>query len=230
MQPIKATVLDDDHFRLLAIPFGGPIGGRDLDGQFFSERTNIHPTLVPARVVDWHHGKDPLMGRSVLGKAVLDAEPEDDGWWVDVWLSHGEKRVALIKRLAEKAPIFGSSEALWVKASSDGEILDWPYWRQTLSTSPQNTQSIVRPAMKAALDDFDTAGIPVDDRLRAFIGDLDALGVDLRSTSLVGENAAKAGRVLAGRNEARLREAMKLFAEVLSELDKYNQPDAGEAP
>ena len=229
MHPMKATLLDDDHFRLLAIPFGGPIGGRDLDGQFFSRNTNIHPKLVEARLVDWHHGKDPLMGRTVLGKAVLDDEPEEDGWWVDVWLNHGEKRLSLVKRLAERAPIFGSSEALWSKASTDGEILDWPYWRQTLSTSPQNTLSVVRPAMKATLDDFDTAGIAVDDHLRSFIEDLDALGVDLRSTSL-GEDAAKAGRVIAGRNEKRLREAIAALTEVMAELDKYTIPSEGEAP
>lgn len=241
MTPIKATILDDDHFRLLAIPFGGPIGGRDLDGQFFSARTNVHPGLVPARLVDWHHGKDPLMGRTVLGKAILDDEPDDEGWWVDVWLNHGEKRVNLVKRLAEKAPIFGSSEALWVKASPSGEILDWPYWRQTLSTSPQNTHSVVRPAMKATLDDFDAAGIAVDDRLRSFVADLDALGVDLRSTSL-GESAAKAGRVISGRNESRIRdardrlsvaysnprewqEAIAALDAVLAEIKEYTQPD-----
>lgn len=224
MEPIKATLLDDDHFRLLAIPFGGPIGGRDLDGQFFSTNTNIHPDLLPARLVDWHHGKDPLMGRTVLGKALLDPEPDEDGWWVDVWLDHGQKRVNLVKRLAEKAPIFGSSEALWSKASAEGEILDWPYWRQTLSTSPQNTHSIVKPAMKATLDDMTTAGIAVDDRIRSFITDLDALGVDLRSTSL-GEDAAKAGRVLASRNETRLREAIAALTDVMAELDKYIQPD-----
>lgn len=222
MHALKATILDDDHFRLLAFPFGGPIGGRDLDGEYFSERTNLHPSLFPARPVDWHHGKDPLMGRTVLGKAVLEDEPDEEGWWVDVWLNHGEKRLALVKRLAEKAPIFGSSEALWSKKAADGEILDWPYWRQTLSTSPQNTHSVIRPAMKAALDDFSTAGIEVDDRVRSFISDLDALGVDLRSTSL-GEDVAKAGRVLAGRNETRLREARDRLTESYSDPRKWKE-------
>ncbi len=245
MDPIKATLLDDDHFRLLAIPFTGPIGNRDLDGEWFSPKTNIHPSLLPARLVDWHHGKDPLMGRTVLGKAVLEPEPDDEGWWVDVWLNHGEKRLALVKRLAEKQPIFGSSEALWSKKADTGEILEWPYWRQTLSTSPQNTHSVIRPAMKATLEDMETAGIAVDERVSTFIDDLDALGVDLRSTSL-GEDVAKAGRVLAGRNEARLRgardrlatgysntkawrEAIAAMSEVLDELDRYTQPPQGEA-
>lgn len=228
MEPIKATVLDDDHFRMLAIPFSGPIAGRDMDRQTFTPRTNIYPKLLSERLVDWHHRKDPFMGSTTFGKALLDDDYEDDGWWIEVWLDHGEKRLNTIRRLADAAEkrgtgvqIWGSSEALWSKANADGEITEWPYWRQTLSTSPQNTHSIVRPAMKAVLDDFSTAGIAVDDRLRAFIGDLDALGVDLRSTSL-GEDAAKAGRVLAARNEERLRQALALFSDVLAELDKYN--------
>ena len=248
MEPIKATILDDDHFRLLAIPFGGPIDGRDMDRQRFTPATNIYPRLFGERLVDWHHRKDPWMKGTILGKAILDDEPEDDGWWVEVWLNHGEKRVNTIRRLADAAAkrgtgveIWGSSEALWSKSNADGEITEWPYWRQTLSTSPQNTHSVVRPAMKAVLDDFDAAGIAIDDRLRSFVADLDALGVDLRSTSL-GESVAKAGRVISGRNEARIRdardrlsvaysnprewkEAIAALDAVLAEIKEYTQAD-----
>jgi hypothetical protein len=231
MEALKASILDNDHFRLLAIPFTGPIAGRDMDRQRFTPNTNIYPKLLEERLVDWHHRKDPYMKGTIFGKAILDDEPEDDGWWVEVWLNHGEKRLSTIRRLADEAErrgtgvqIWGSSEALWSKANADGEITEWPYWRQTLSTSPQNTHSVARPAMKAVLEGFDTAGIAVDDRLRSFVADLDALGVDLRSTSL-GEDAAKAGRVLANRNEKRLREAIAALTEVMAELDKYTQPD-----
>jgi hypothetical protein len=129
-----------------------------------------------------------------------------------------------VKRLAERAPIYGSSEALWSKADADGNITEWPYWRQTLSTSPQNTHSVIRPALKASLADFDIAGIAVDAQVRSFITDLDALGVDLRSTSL-GEDAAKAGRVLSARNETRLREAIAALSDALAELEKYTQQE-----
>jgi hypothetical protein len=234
MEPMKASILDNDHLRLLAIPFTGPFphpsNGRGADrvGDWFDERTNVYRDLLEARPVDWHHGESQVpyspkpLGRTVIGKAILDPEPDEDGWWVDFWVKKGEERLNLIKRVAERQPIFGSSEALWRKADADGHITEWPYYRQTLSTSPENTHSILRPAIKASLDDFSTAGIAVDDRLRSFIEDLDALGVDLRSTSL-GEDAAKAGRVLAGRNERRLREAIAALSEVMAELDKYAQ-------
>jgi hypothetical protein len=188
--------------------------------------------------VDWHHGQDRVLGKAVLGKAVLEDEPDEEGRWVEVWLRHGDRRVSLIKRLAESGGvIYGSSESVpgMVKKASTGEILVWPYVRQTLSTSPQNTYSVLRP-FKATLDDYAAEGTAPTaaffDDLARFLDDL-ALGP---SGDLTGEPEAKAGRVLAARNEDRVREgldivvnrgwdpvarkrAIALFASVLDELE-----------
>lgn len=195
---MKATLLDDDAFRLLAFPFGGPIPsptsprGVDLDGEWFSERTDIKASWMKSRPVDWHHGADSRLGREVIGKAV-DPTVEDDGIWVTVWLEHGAKRLDLIRRLAERgAQLFGSSESvagLVRKEKATGEILEWPYWRQTLSTSPQNTLSVLRP-LKASLTD-----VELDTLTPAFWADVGPrlydLAADLRSSSpLAGKSAA----------------------------------------
>lgn len=190
---LKATVLDDDAFRLLAIPFGGPIPspksprGVDLDGEWFDEDTDIRvkgalPRSVP---VDWHHGMDSTFKAEVIGKAI-DPEMDDEGWWVTVWLDHGARRLNLIKRLAEQgAQLFGSSQSSGpdVRKASTGHIEVWPYVAQALSTSPQNTHSVIRP-MKAAV------GSTIEAKMRD-------LARDLRSTSEMGDDEAKARRVLA---------------------------------
>lgn len=191
---LKATIIDDDHFRLLAIPFGGPLKGRDLDGEFFSKRTDIKADWFEARPVLWHHGQDSLMGDVTVGKAT-DLTLEEDGWWVDVWVNHGDRRADLIRRLAEKRPLYGSSGTIHYlkKSSKSGEILVWPYIEQTLTTSPQNTYSVVKPA-KAALDDFDTAEIAVSPAIKALLADLEALRADLPPTSDQGEATATVER------------------------------------
>ena len=203
MRPLKATLLDDDAFRLLAIPFGGPIPsphspiGVDLDGEWFDKDTDIKAHLGTERDVDWHHGKDPtgVMGRTVIGKAILDDEPGEDGWWATVWLKLGERRVALIKALAEAgAQLFGSSQAPngTVRKASNGHIDVWPYWRQTLSTSPQNTYSVLRP-LKADFGDGITETRPLHEVLTR------DLSADLRRTYqrlAGGDDAAKARQVL----------------------------------
>jgi hypothetical protein len=237
LNPVKATVIDDDAFRLLALPFGGPIPypgaprGADLDRQWFEEGTDFG--RMPKRVpVTWHHGMDAVMGKATIAEAEFD-EFDDDGGWVRVWLKHGERRVNLVRQLAEKgAQLFGSSESVQgsgrIRAGKavlpwhrdiPGAIVRWHYNGQTLSTSPQNTLSVLRP-MKATLAEL-TAGTlePTD----AFFSDLAAFMDNLatqpdRNLSAEGDLSAKAGRVLAARNEARLREAMAALAAALDEL------------
>lgn len=196
--------------RLLAIPFGGPIPspkskrGVDLDDEFFSERTDIfgpHRALRQnrERLVDFQHSARPpgprygddtgMMTGHFIGKSILDPDPDEDGWWVDLWLERGNKRVALIAQLAKRAQLFGSSQPIGPVAKADsGEILMWPFWMETIATTPQNTLSVIQP--KAALDMLPSGDVffgRIEDALRS-------LGQDLRSTSLVGSDGPKAGQ------------------------------------
>lgn len=238
--PLKATVIDDDAFRLLAIPFGGPLPspywpkGVDLDRETFTERTDIKPAWFKERVVDWDHGNDPTLQRTVLGKAIdlggvdgASRDPDEDGWWVTVWLDHGQKRLNLIKRLAEQgAHIYGSSEPMpqMVRKAAHGEITVWPYLRQTLSTSPQNTYSVLRP-LKALLD----GSVPTVAFWSEIATAITDLGADLRLTSLEGDDVAKAGRVLSSVNVSDLEAAIEAADKVLAVLRsvRSRQPEGG---
>lgn len=257
-QPLKATLLDDDAFRLLALPYGGPIPypgaprGADLDRQWLSETTDWGS--VPRMVdVTWHHGQDSKLGREVIGKAG-DLFFDDDGGWVTVWLDHGRRRTRLIKQLAEAAQddpevdIFGSSEAVphtarirtakaelpWDRRIP-GEISRWHYNGQTLSTSPQNTTSILKP-VKATLSDLASGDLSAT---ASFFDDL----TTFLDTLTPSPETGKAGRVVAARNEARLiearqhideayydpkrrRAALAALDEVLDELSRYVNPDS----
>ena len=227
--PVKAQLLDPDEIeawaagkiprRLLAIPFGGPLPhpisakGADLDGDWFSERTDIFGPYRELResrerLVDWHHSLAPVGGRGgdpgykmngvIIGKAVLDEEPDEDGWWVNLWLKAGERRVSLVRALARAgAQLFGSSQAIpkGIKADDEtGEVLVWPMVLQTLTTAPQNTLSVVRP-MKAMLDEADYADISVSPSMKAMLSELDQLRTDLLPTSIAGEDVARDERV-----------------------------------
>lgn len=121
LRPMKAAPLDPDEMsawyagklprRLLVIPFGGPIKGpdgkgRDMDLEYFDERTDIKPGWFDMRPVDWHHSQDPtgLMNGVLIGKADrLGTEdgrlgqPDEYGWWSDLWLNAGERRIAAVK-------------------------------------------------------------------------------------------------------------------------------------
>lgn len=230
LMPVRSKALLPDEldafmdgkvpWRILAIPFGGPIPSRvapkgaDLDGQWFSERTDIYAGYSALRtsnerIVDWHHslypaqsrdGGDPrkLMNGVALGKAMLDPEPDEEGHWVDFWAAKGQERLSLVKRLIERGvQLFGSAHPI-VAGKADretGEILTFPYILQTITTHPQNTLSVVRP--KAALHALDSAEISVSPALRTLLTELDDLGAELpRSFPSGGDVAVKADGVL----------------------------------
>ena len=114
--------------------------------------------------------------------------------------------------------IFGSSETahgLAMKARS-GEIVTWPYIRQTLSTAPQNTYSVMRP-LKAVLDEIEDYAPTA-----AFWSDIErslrGVASDLHATSLVGEHGAKAGRVLSGVNESDITASIEALQQAIDRL------------
>ena len=219
MHVLKAQVVDEGHFRILAIPFGGPIQGGDLDGERFTTNTDIKPDWFPERPVLWHHGQDDYIGDRVIGKAI-DLKLEEDGWWVDVWLKKGERHAELVQKLANKSPLYGSSGTIGYlkRTAKDGEILVWPYAEQTLTLAPSNTFSVSRPA-KAMLEDAAAAQIDVVPYAKALLHSFDNLGADLSLTSLpdgdAGDETAKAGRVISARNAQTLKEARELIDRLL---------------
>jgi len=233
--------------RILMLPFGGPNSaevfgyphddkGRDLDGEYFDERTDVYgpyPTLRASRerIVDWHHDMDPtgVMAKAILGHVVFDQEPEDLGYWADYWTNAGERRRRYVEELERRhVPLYGSTQAIkgtrqkW-PPEADGHLAVWPIVAHTLSTSPQNLRAVV-PPLKALLsaDDIEEIGWPA---LKAALAGLDA---DERRLSQrlqdggsgfrpAGKGAGKAGRVISKRNEARIMQALSLVEEFLQE-------------
>ena len=49
----------DMELEVLLVPFGGPDNGRDTDGQFFSDKTNIQQDIYKTVPAYYYHGYDP---------------------------------------------------------------------------------------------------------------------------------------------------------------------------
>lgn len=178
MDFLKAEQLTSVKWRVLAIPFGGPLkGGRDLDGEYFSPRTDIKADWFPTRPVLWQHGKDQALKDAVMGTED-DLEKADDGWWATMWLDRSARYWAQVSELLAAGKVYGSSGALGhlVQKARDGEILTWPHIEQTLTPTPANPFARVIPAKAAGY--FTSAGIAVDASIFDSIPDL---GHDLPS-------------------------------------------------
>jgi len=157
MEYLKAEQLSTAKWRVLAIPFGGPLkDGRDTDREFFSTRTDIKPHWFDKRPVIFHHGKDATVKDMDLG-IEDDLEEKIDGWWASMWLDKQNRYFTVLETLMRQGKAFGSSGPIAHLVKKDyktGEILVWPHAEQTITLTPANIFSQVAAA-KAAYDFLD---------------------------------------------------------------------------
>ena len=176
---IKAEQIGSAKWRVLAIPFGGPFkGGKDLDGEYFSPRTDVKASWFSQRPVLWHHGKDQELDSETLGTED-DLEKDSEGWWATMWLDRANRYWAQVNSLLQAGKVYGSSGALGhlVRKAPDGEILVWPHIEQTLTPTPANPFARVVPTK--AVDDFTSAGLALDPALRGLLTEFDSQEADL---------------------------------------------------
>ena len=192
MDTMKAEQVGSTKWRVLAIPFGGPFkGGKDLDGEFFSPRTDIKARWFAERPVLFHHGLDGAIKDADLGIQELDDEAKDDGWWGTLWLDRSARYWDKVNALLRAGKMYGSSGAiahLVRKDRATGEILVWPHAEQTLTPTPANPLSRIT-ASKA-------------------VPDWSAIGADLPADLLGGGEPS--GDLLTGGDEAAMRQRRAL--------------------
>lgn len=167
-----------DLIRICAVPFFGPIAGKDTDGEYFTENTDLCLDWFPdQRPLLYGHGMDSELGVSVVGRVdAKSAVKEDDGWWVQAQLDASNAYHAQIKKLIGDGKLYASSGAMphLVKRAKSGELQRWPWVELSLTPTPANLYAIVEAvdvakhyksagiAFKAALTDDDYAYIDKD--------------------------------------------------------------------
>lgn len=196
MDFLKAEQVGTNKWRVLAIPYGGPFNGKDLDDEFFSPRTDIKPDWFDRRPLVWHHNLDADMKADPVIGTADDLDQEEDGWWTTLWLNRSHQYHNQIANLLGKGKIYGSSGSLPNFVRTDrktGEILVWPYIEQTLTPTPSNIYSRVIPAK--AIDHFDVAGISLSPAVRGVLSDLDSPRAELPTELPTGGDAAARARL-----------------------------------
>jgi HK97 family phage major capsid protein len=162
---VKAYEADGKwRLEIRAIPFGGPNGGRDAHGEYFSERTNIHDDKYAPPPLVYYHGFGAGARKVYIGKSVSRFVKRTDGWWVTGELDPSipeARRVWEAAKRSQAAVSSGSAPHL-VVYGRDGEILEWPpveisLWEpDSKKSKPANTYAIAIPATKAV---YTQAGI-----------------------------------------------------------------------
>lgn len=154
---LKAEQLTGSKWRVLAIPFYGPMaGGKDLDGEFFDRETDVKPHWFKARPVIFHHGQDGKAADEDYGEQELDEAADREGWWSTVWLNRSARYWEQVDALLRAGKMYGSSGAiahLVRKNRSTGHIDVWPHAEQTLTLTPANPYARIEASKSLVLAD-----------------------------------------------------------------------------
>ena len=136
------------------VPFGGPIKGKDLHGQYFSKNTDFALDLIPdgQRPLLFQHGLDSAVDTAVIGRWGVK-KIDDGGVWVRAQLDARSEYINEIKELVDNDALGFSSGTMGhlVKVSGKtGEILKWALVELSLTPNPANPNAYIVRANKSA--------------------------------------------------------------------------------
>lgn len=254
--PMAVKFVDgsDTAIEGLAIPFGGPFGGKDFHGEDFGPDTDLVPDLYPAgRPIIYHHGVNKDAGVIVQGRQT-EHVARDEGIWAKGELDKSARYHATVARMIAQGKMFFSSGAIphLVKTDSAGHITRWPWMELSLTPTPANPDARVYAVKSGDLiDHLEAADIDVPPALKLFLdrddgpesepfaSQADRLSVALDAfasrAELRRDWRAKAGRALSASNRsdiADLVEAIRPIAETwqkLTDLLARTDPVAADA-
>lgn len=153
LNAVKFAPGSDDIVEGLGIPFGGPINGKDLGGEYFHRGTNFALDLWPVRPVMYDHGLDAAVKLDVVGRNTnTDNELTDMGVWTRAQLDRRSKYLDHVKKLVSQGALGWSSAAPphLVQYGKAGRIDQWPFAELTLTPIPANPDARAAYALKSA--------------------------------------------------------------------------------
>ncbi len=215
---VKFAEQTDDQIEGCLAPWGGIHNGRDLDGQFFSNRTNFCLDWYKGdRPLLWNHGLDSEAQTEVVGRIQSLEVKADTGLWMRAQLDRQSKFFEAIRQMVKEGKLFLSSGAMahLVKVDAKtGELLRWPLVEGSGTPTPCNLLATV--GMTEVAKHYKAAGLELPDAVKAT---LDAAALDKLDASDFAYIDAEGGRHLPMQDAAHARNALARFNQTTFESD-----------
>ena len=129
---------------------------RDYHEDFFTRKTALWLDQYPRVPLLFHHSLDKALQAEVIGHRTK-AAPDDDGLWVEHWISKGNRYWNLIKALLDAKKLYyspGSVAHLMRRDDSTGELKSFPVVEDSVTVAPAQFRlrpvAEVKAAYKAA--------------------------------------------------------------------------------
>lgn len=182
---------------VLGVPYGGPYGGKDAQGEYFTPETDLWLDRIPKRPVVYYHGLAEGDGAPEIIGEELGWERRTDGVWFRVALNRASRLARRVWEAAQKGLARASSGAIGhlARVDADGRIRVWPVGELSLldlrDAEPANPYAIALVHAKAV---FAAAGL--EDPLPGSLpgsGEEERGGADLKADLLrAGKNGNQA--------------------------------------
>lgn len=178
IEPLKRT--GRDTVAGLAIPFGGPIKGRDLTGTYFDKDTDLCIEWFgeAGRPLLYDHGLDGAIRADVVGRQV-GMDYLDSGVWAESELDKAKAYRKEIDKLLEAEALSYSSGSMahLIRANrSTGAIRRWPWVELSMTPEPANPdENVIVHYVKSvdAAARFDEIGYPFSPAVRSLLAEFE---------------------------------------------------------
>jgi len=138
--------------------WGGP-GHKDLEGDYFTPKTELCLDWFEARPILYDHGHDGAIKLAPIGTLETKNMRADDlGLWIEGQLDIRSRYLEAVEKLIEAGVLGWSSRTLpdLMQKQFDGQITRWPVIEATMTTHPAELRYTDVQALKAV---FEEAGL-----------------------------------------------------------------------
>ena len=253
---VKFTEGSEHIIEGIGIPFGGPLAGKDIQGESFTKSTDFCLEWFEKRPLLYDHALNGTIKTHKVGD-VFAAESQEDGIFVKAELNKRSRYYNVVRKLIDQQALGFSSGAVpyLVQTDANKNITRWPWFELSLTATPANPDAVVY-AVKAtdALDHFEAANIDMPAPIEAALKALDEWAIEqtpetpepesyaaqsqrvlaeikawVEFTEARVDFRAKAGRELSKANIETLRQAHQIIGELLAKADKPTEDEADAA-
>ena len=155
-KPGAVIIKSQDDKTAIIAGYGVVFGGRDLEGDTFTDSTDLMLDMVPAKSIFYEHTQD--VPQHALGE-VKSEEKDEVGLWIEAQLDKSKAYVNAVLDLIEEGVIGLSSGSIGHLIRRDGKNLtQWPIVEFSLTPQPAEPRTLGVSQIKALFND---AGLEV---------------------------------------------------------------------